>query len=199
MIKEMSLPIRLLAPGTPEIPSVSGMATIDMLHTLEELVGTAVYAQALAQLPEPLQAELAALTAVSWLPLSALGIVLDEVAKVSEREVEAMVDETVRRSIDRTFKTVWRILLRVTSVEAMIKRTPVIYAKSRNVGQLEARVLEPGHAEVTLSGWSDVSERQLRVLAISIQRVVELSGRRDVRMTHVRTPQGGRYQLRWQE
>ncbi|HEX4354517.1 MAG TPA: hypothetical protein VHZ95_16425, partial [Polyangiales bacterium] len=164
-----------------------------------ELVGSEHYAQAIVQLPSELRTELDALTAVSWLPLTSLAVVLDEVAKVSAREVEEMVDETVRRSIDRTFKTVWRMLLRVTSVEAMVKRTPMIYARSRNIGQLEARLVEPCHAEVILSGWSDVSERQLRVLAVSIQRVVELSARHDVQMTYVRTPQGGRYQLRWRE
>jgi hypothetical protein len=60
-------------------------------------------------------------------------------------------------------------------------------------------LLEPCHAELILSGWSDVSERQLRVLAVSIQRVVELSARHDVQISYVRTPQGGRYKLRWRE
>lgn len=195
----MSSPTRSLTPGTPDVPSVSGMATRDLLRTLEELVGHEHYAHALAQLPTGLRHELDALTAVSWLPLTSLGVVLDEVAKVSGREVESMVDETVRRSIDRTFRTVWRVLLRVTSVEAMLKRTPVIYAKSRNIGALEARLVEPCHAELILSGWSDVSERQLRVLAVSIQRVVELSARHDVQISYARTPQGGCYKLRWRE
>jgi hypothetical protein len=197
--RRMSRPTRSLTRGTPDVPSVSGMATRDLLRTLEELVGSEHYAHAFTQLPTELRSELDALTAVSWLPLTSLSLVLDEVAKASGREVEAMVDEAVRRSIDRTFRTVWRMLLRVTSVEAMLKRTPVIYAKSRNIGQLEARLVEPCHAELVLSGWSDVSERQLRVLAVSIQRVVELSARHDVQISFARTPQGGRYQLRWRE
>ncbi len=197
--RRVSRQTRSLTRGTRDVPSVSGMATRDLLQTLEELVGSEHYARAFAQLPTELRSELDALTAVSWLPLTSLSVVLDEVAKASGREVEAMVDETVRRSIDRTFRTVWRMLLRVTSVEAMLKRTPVIYARSRNIGQLEARLVEPSHAELILSGWSDVSERQMRVLAVSIQRVVELSARHDVQISYVRTPQGACYQLRWRE
>jgi hypothetical protein len=60
-------------------------------------------------------------------------------------------------------------------------------------------LLEPCHAELNLSGWPDASDRQLRVLAVSIQRVVELSGRRDVQISHARTPQAGCYKLRWRE
>lgn len=192
-------PTRWIEPGTPDYPCVSGMATLDLLRTLAEVVTPETYKTALAQLPSDVAAELEALTAVSWWPLTSLGTVLDTVAQVAGLEPEAMVDETVRRSIDHTFKTVWRLLLRVTSVEAMVKRTPVIYARSRNVGQLQAHVLSPGHAEITLMGWPDVSERQMRVLSISIQRIVEISGRKDVAMIYARAPEGARFQLRWRE
>jgi hypothetical protein len=189
--------IRSLAPNTAPVPSVSGMAILDMLRTLEEMLGAEVYAQAFSQLAPQLTAALDELTAVSWMPVETLSRVLDEIARLSGREVEAMVDQTVRRSVDRTFKTAWRMLLRVTSDEAMIKRTPAIYARSRNVGELRAQMIGPQHAELELSGWSDVSDRQLRVLSVSIGRVLELSGRHDVTMTWARTAQGARYQLRW--
>jgi hypothetical protein len=199
MIERVAPPpqIRSLAPRTAPVPSVSGMAIWDLMHTLEEMIGAEVYADALRQLPPPLAAAFEELTALSWMPVETLGSILDEIARLSGREVEAMVDQAVRRSVDRTFKTAWRMLLRVTSDEAMIKRTPAIYARSRNVGELHARMVEPQHAELELSGWSDVSDRQLRVLAVSIERVLELSGRHNVSMTYVRTAQGARYQLRW--
>lgn len=89
------------------------------------------------------------------------------------------------------------MFLRVTSDEALLKRTPIIYQRSRNTGQLSARILEPGHAEVLLTDWPDVPDRHLRTIGVSIGSVVELAGRKDVRMTTQRTPEGGRYQIWW--
>jgi hypothetical protein len=131
------------------------------------------------------------------LPNTTLALFVDELARCAQRDAEEMIDEAVRRAVDRTFKTVWRMFLRITSDEALIKRTPLIYQRSRNVGQLHARILEPGNGEVLLTDWPDVSERHLRTIGVSIASVMELAGRRDVRMTSHRTPEGARYQLRW--
>ena len=75
----------------------------------------------------------------------------------------------------------------------------LIYQRSRNTGQLSARVTEPGNAELLPTEWPNISDRHLRTIGVSIRRVVELAGRREVRMTVQRTPEGGRYELRWRE
>ena len=54
----------------------------------------------------------------------------------------------------------------MTSDEALIKRTPLIYARSRNTGQLSSRLVAPQHSEVQLSGWPEVSDRTLRTIGM---------------------------------
>lgn len=181
------------------VPCTSGIAALDVLHVLGEMVGDETIERAKARLSPDLRAEIEALTAVSWLPNTTLGALIDEVARCAGRDPEALIDQAVCGAVDRTFKSVWRMFLRVTSDEALIKRTPMIYQRSRNTGQLSARVLEPGCAELLLTDWPDVSDRHLRTIGVSIQRVVELAGRHDVRMSVRRTPEGGRYELRWRE
>jgi len=181
------------------VPCTSGIAVLDVLHALGEMLGSETIEQAKARLPLSLRAEIEALTAVSWLPNTTLGALIDEVASCAGRDPEALVDQAVRAAVDRTFKSVWRMFLRVTSDDALIKRTPMIYQRSRNTGQLSARLIEPGYAELLLTDWPDISERHLRTIGVSIQRVVELAGRRDVRMSVQRKPEGGRYELRWRE
>ena len=181
------------------VPCTSGIAVLDVLHALATIVGSETVERAKAQLPLSLQAELETVTAVTWLPNTTLGALVDEVASCAGREPEALIDQAVRTAVDRTFKSVWRMFLRVTSDDALIKRTPMIYQRSRNTGQLNARVIEPGHAELLLTDWPSVSERHLRTIGVSIQRIVELAGRHDVRLTIQRTAEGGRYQLRWRE
>ena len=190
-------PSLVLMPGTSDEPCASGIATLDATRTLEAMVGPVAVAQAKAALSATQRAELDAATPYAWVPLTTLGAFFDAVAQVVGREPEALVDEVVRRAVDHTFKTVWRMFLRVTTDDALIKRTPVIYARSRNVGRLETRLLERGHAELHLTGWPGVSDRQLRLLAISIQSVLQIAGRRNVTYNYSRTLDGGRYELHW--
>jgi hypothetical protein len=186
----------MTTPDSP-VPSTSGIAVLDLLHVLARMVGDENIERAKARLSPAQREELDAVTAVSWLPNTTLSVFLDELARCAQRDAEEMIDQAVREAVDRTFKTVWRMFLRVTSDEALLKRTPLIYQRSRNTGQLSARIREPGHAEVLLTDWPDVTDRHLRTIGVSIASVVELAGRRDVRMTAQRTPEGGRYQLRW--
>jgi hypothetical protein len=181
----------------PVIPSISGISALDVLHALEEILGTDMYRRARASLSDQLRDELDAITALSWVPNTTFGSVVDRLAEHARREPEALLDEAVRRAVDRTFKTVWRTFLRFTSDEALIKRTPMIYARSRNVGQLSARIVAPGQAELRLIDWPDISDRQMRSIGVGIEAVVGLSGRHDVRMSCVHTSEGARYELRW--
>ena len=183
-------------PDSP-VPSTSGIAVMDLLHALTQMVGHESVERAKASLSPAQREEFDTLTAVSWLPNTTLSVFVDELARCAQRDPEEMIDQAVREAVARTFKTVWRMFLRVTSDEALLKRTPIIYQRSRNTGQLSARILEPGHAEVLLTDWPDISDRHLRTIGVSIASVVELAGRRDVRMTAHRTPDGGRYQLHW--
>jgi hypothetical protein len=190
-------PSLIFIPGTPDQACASGIAVLDAVRTLEAMVGPVAVTQAKALLTTTEQAELEAATPYAWVPLATLSHFFDAVARVVEREPEALVDEVVRRAVEHTFKTVWRMFLRVTSDDALVKRTPLIYARSRNVGQLDAKLLERGHAELRLTGWPVVSDRQLRLLAISIQSVLVIAGRRSVTYNYTRTPHGGHYELHW--
>jgi hypothetical protein len=179
------------------IPSVSGIAVLDLLRAIEEITGTEAFLRARDELPPAVRAELDTINAVSWVPNETLNIVIDGVARAAALDPETMLDRAIRSASQRTFRTVWRMLLRITSDDALIKRTPMVYSRSRNVGQLTARLQTPGTGEVILSDWPDVSERTLRSIGVGIQSVLEIAGRRDVRMSFARTSEGGRYELRW--
>jgi hypothetical protein len=186
-----------MPPVPNAIPSTAGIAVLDLMHALEEVVGSDALEAGRAQLPAAMREELAALTSLSWIDNDIVGALVDAVARAAAREPEAMLDQAVRRAAERTFKTVWRMFLRIVTDEAMIKRTPLIYARSRNSGELNARIVEPGRAELTLSGWPSISDRQMRSIGVSIETVVGLTGRREAQMRVTRTASGALYDLRW--
>lgn len=168
-----------------------------IIEALNEMVGQGAVADGLASLPADARAALTDINAVTWVPLSAFNQFIDETARMAKRDPEPMIDEAIRNAARRTFSTVWRMFLRVTTDEAMIKRTPVLHAKARNVGQMSSRIDVPGAAQVTLTDWPDIGDRTLRTIGVGIVSVLELAGRRDVRISYSRTPEGGRYELRW--
>jgi hypothetical protein len=184
--------------GEAVIPSLSGISVRDTIRMIEEMVGADIVRQALSHLPAEDRQQFEQATAVSWIPMSLVGAVVDEIARLAHQDAELLLDEAVRRAVHYTFKTAWRMLLKLTSDEALIARTPIIYAKSRNIGHLKAALKGHGRAELTLSEWPAVSDRHIRTIGIAIQTVLELAGRRNVRIQGQRTLHGAHYVLTWQ-
>jgi hypothetical protein len=179
------------------VPSASGISVLDLRAALEEIVGKELVDQALASLPAATRSEFVEITALSWVPLVTITRVVDAIAKAAKKNPERLIDEAVRRAVERTFKTVWRVMLRFTTDAALIARTPVVYSLSRNIGRLTAKMVSPGRAEVRLSEWSGVSARHVRTLGISIATVVTLAGRKDVGVTSTPSPDGAVFHLTW--
>lgn len=179
------------------IPSLAGVAVLDTLQAIRELVGEEPYNRALQALPANMRSEFEATTALSWVPNTLVGALIDAIAHAAQREPEAMLDAAVRIAVSRTFTTVWRVLLRVTTDAALIARTPIIYARSRNVGRLTSSVVSPGKGEIILSEWPDVTARHLRTIGVGIVCVVQLAGRTDVHIACTRRADGAQYILSW--
>jgi hypothetical protein len=179
------------------VPSASGISVLDLRAALEEIVGKDVVAKALGSLPPETRSEFVEITALSWVPLTTITRVVDAVAATAQKNPERLIDEAVRRAVERTFKTVWRVMLRFTTDAALIARTPVVYSLSRNVGRLSSRMVSPGKAEVTLAEWAGVSARHVRTLGISIVTVVTLAGRKEVTFTSTPTADGALFHVSW--
>jgi len=170
---------------------------LDLFRSLEDVVGVESVAKGLASAPPELRQQFEGLTAVSWLPNTTLNALIDAVGKAAGTDPEAMIDVAVRSAIGRALKTVWRMFLRITSDDALIARTPVIFSKARNVGHLTSRICAPGMAEITLAACPDLTPRQMRTFGIGIEEVVRLAGRRDPIVTSMRTADGAVYRLTW--
>jgi hypothetical protein len=188
---------RSLAPRAAEEPSAAG-ATVQVLRrVLEDMVGVNVVASALGKLPTKVREEFDPVTPMTWVPLTTTLMAVEYIATEARRPSDDLMDEAVRRAAELMFRSAWRLLLRFTTDHALIARTPVIYSKWRNIGQLESKLLGPGRSEIWLRGWPGVSERNVRTLGVSIETVLRLAGRRAVRVEWTRTTDGARYLAFW--
>jgi hypothetical protein len=179
-------------------PCASGMAVKDMRWAMEKILGVDTVQTAIGRVSPAARDEYTNATALSWVTYTTLAEIHDAVATVAGEDAMALADRLARVTVERSFTTVWRIFLRFTSDEAIIVRTPAFYAKSRNVGRMETRILSPGTSESIVSGFPTIPQRDIVILAASIETVLALAGRAGVKTKGERIGDGARFFTRWE-
>ena len=178
-------------------PKTSGALFIDQLDVLREVVGKDTVDGALRNLPPATRDELAQVLPMTWMRTQLAEDVFNAIADAAGRERFGLHAQIVRMGVERTLKTLWRLILRFTTDAALVQRTPLIYSKTFDRGELTSRIAAPGRSELTLEGWPDISEMQIRGLAMGIETVLKVAGRKDVRMTWDRTSEGAFFVASW--
>jgi hypothetical protein len=179
------------------IPCASGMAVKDMRWAIEKELGADKLEAALGRISPAARDEYTNATALSWVTYTTLAEVHDAVAGEAQEDPMALADRLARVTVERSFTTVWRIFLRFTSDEAIILRTPAFYAKSRNVGRMETRILTPGTSESIVSDFPTIPQRDIVILSASIETVLTLAGRAEVKSRGERIHGGAKFFTRW--
>jgi hypothetical protein len=166
------------APATPGAPRVSGAVILKQIEALKELYGRDTYGRALGRLPDVPRRDVEELLAIGWIPASTAQGLKDAVAALVGRTSEEVQVQVVRASLGHVINAFWRFLLGQVSDEALVKRTPLLYSRTFDRGELVALVIEPGHATFELLGWPDVTDYDALGLATGIDFVLEHAGRK---------------------
>ena len=89
----------------------------------------------------------------------------------------ARLQETVvRQGIEKTFSTIWRMLLPFPSEAALMRRAAYIYSKTIRGGSMHAEV-DGDRLWLVLEGWPDIPELDRVALRAGIEAILRLSGR----------------------
>jgi hypothetical protein len=180
-----------------EPPRLVGQSVRDIRWALERTLGADVVARALASLPEPARSEYSDPSPIAWVPYASVVSAHEAIAREGGTTMEAMLEQAVPLAVERAFKTVWRILLRFTSDEALIARTPMLYSKTRSKGHMTARRVAPGRGVAEIEGWPRMPPRDVRAIALSIETLLRLCGREQVSCSAAVTENGASYEIRW--
>jgi hypothetical protein len=178
-------------------PCVAGTTVLETRRVLEEMLGAPTVEAALAKLPVADRARYDETLPVSWVPTRILDEFTLELANLTGRTAENITVSAARMSVERSFRTVWRMLLRVTTDEMLVTKTPSFYARSFNVGSLTSKIPRPGIAELVLHGWPDVSDLQILGLGAGVEATLKVAGRQGVRMQTKRTFDGAQLTASW--
>lgn len=167
-------------------PRVSAALIFDQKRLLADLYGADVIARAMAALPALLRAELEGLVPGGWISLDAARELKNGIAVLAGEDPLALQRRVCKLGVERTLTTVWRFLLRQLGDEAISKRTPLLYARSFNRGNLSLAGWRPGGAELELHGWPRMPEYDLIGLVCGVETVLVLAGRKNVKVTTTR-------------
>lgn len=180
------------------VPRTSGQTILDQHVILEEIAGKAVVARVVDALPPDMREEYRTLLAIGWCRLTIDRAVVTGVAEALGRELVEFQSELVRRSFERTLNTVWRVIMRFTSDEALVKRAAILYSKTlQNCGELSAAIPRPGHLDARLSGWTTAEDYDLKGISVGIETVLRVAGRKDVKVVYTRRPDGAQFTGTW--
>lgn len=180
-----------------DAPSVSGTLIQGLLAAATETLGPDVVARGLSKAPRDARVLVEAALPGAWVPIDSAEATFGEIARAAGRDWPSLHMELSRLSVDRAVKTFWRLLLRFTTDEALVTRTPVFFSKSYNRGKLTARITAPYRGEVTLLEWPNVPDWPIRGSQIGIETVLKAAGRKDVRVDGQRTATGAVYLASW--
>lgn len=178
-------------------PCTTGIAARDFQWALRSVVGDDVFEEILGSIPREARDAVRAAATAAWVPLAHIGEVIDEACRRTRLDEDALLTRTTRMSTERTLNTVWRVLLRMTSDDAIITRTPLLWKRTRNVGELTVTDHGRGFGTLEVTGWPGMSRRSALILSVNIETVLTCAGRRGVRVEWGRTPDGARYQVTW--
>ena len=188
------------APGgmtTDEEPCVAGALASSLHAVVSELAGKSTVDAALARVPRDVREDFVSVTPLGWVRITSFERVFSEIAQDLGRSTRDLHTEVARVSIERTFRTMWRVLLRLTTDNALISRTPVIFARSYDRGRLRANIPVPGRGEITLEGWPDAPAWPIRATRIGVETVLRIAGRKDVRVSAERVTDGAIFLATW--
>lgn len=180
-----------------EPPKLSGQAVRDLSWAFRQTLGDEVVDAGFAAAPAAAREAYTTASPLSWVAYADVLAVHEALAEAGHTTMEAMLDEAVPLAVEHAFKTVWRILLRMTGDAALVKRTPLIYSKSRSKGEMTASIEGPGRAVAEVRGWAKMPPRDIRSLGLSIETMLRIAGREGVVAIGRPTADGAHFEVRW--
>ena len=184
-------------PSESEAPMLAGQAVLDSRWAFERVIGHDALTRALATLPEEIREEYVRATPLRWVSYTTMRAVHDAYARETGEPIERLLDRALPLALERSFTTVWRLLLRFTSDEALIVRTPLLYSRTRSRGTMSARLERPGVGINEVTGWGSIPARDIHALTVSIRAFLTLAGRENVTVVGERTSGGARFRVTW--
>lgn len=161
---------------------VSATVILDQLKLMRKTYGESAVSRALAKLEPDVRREIDELLAGGWCSIRGAYELKAAIAAEVSEDVLVLQRRVAKLGIEQTLTTLWRFFLRQLSDEMIVKRTPIVYARTFDRGSLELVRIGKRECDFELRGWAHIPEFDLVGLMAGIETVLELAGRKAVRV-----------------
>jgi hypothetical protein len=170
-----------------------------MRKNLPLAIGLPAYERGLERLDEERRLAFLSTMATGWVPLTIMDAVLTAMAEAAATTVPELHAELTRLGMRKATSGVWRLAVTLRSDEKLLERTAFLFRKTYNRGQARAQRLGDNAAQVVVIDWPKMPDYPIRGLQVGIQTLIELSGRNGVLVRHLRTTDGAKFHVSWQQ
>ena len=190
------MPFSELIPISQEETKISGTLIVGNCNALAEIVGARAYDGALAGLESELRERLVHATALSWVSIPDMEQLIMGCADEAGRDVFGLNVEMTRLSTERSFRTVWRVLLRFATDKLILSRTAAAYSRAYDRGRLSVRVDGSSRGECQIHERPGMSRMTREAFGVGVETVLRVGGRGNARVTSRPTADGAVYTVR---
>jgi hypothetical protein len=178
------------APTHTSEPCIAGTIVIYHRGALERLCGRDVVAQALTRLTTAERQEIVDALPVSWVRHATLEALYVETAKSADRDIAVLHAQIVRQGIEHRVRHLWRILIRLSSPDALAMRAKMIYEKSYSVGRVSVERSGPTTTDLVVRDWPTMPEMAIRGIRVGAHTLLTLAGLKNPQVTAQRLDDG---------
>ena len=179
------------------VEHISGAMVRSHIAALQTRVGPALYDQLFNQLGREDQEDLRLVTPLSWVRIDALERLYTLLAPSQKLSVAELHTQIASQVVGQAVTTIWRALLRLTSDNLLVSKTPVIFKRAYQQGSAKVIKSQPREAEIEVQDWPEMSEFALRGLRVGIESTLRAAGRSNPRGVGRRTREGAIIRLEW--
>lgn len=181
------------------VPSLSGAVFLRNVEFFRKEVGSAPVERAFASLPEEQRDRLHAAVPAAWMWATDVDDLYYAIAKEADRELLSFYSDVVRQGIEQTLRSVWKVLIRLSSPRALLLRAPIVYGRGHSAGTIVPEIVGPGQARAVLTGWEGMSDLRRVGVATGIETLLGVAGRRDTKVEFEATGDGAIFHVSWNE
>lgn len=107
------------------VPSLSGALYLRNEKVFRQVLGDKVVDQALASLTKEEQDILESAVPAAWIPVCVVDGCYEAIARCAGRELKSFYPQVVRLGVSQTLRSVWKVLIRLTTDRALLSRASV--------------------------------------------------------------------------
>lgn len=179
------------------VPSLSGAVFLRNVEFFRKEVGSEAVERAFASLPQDQRDRLHAAVPAAWMWATDVDDLYYAIAEAAGRELLSFYSDVVRQGIEQTLRSVWKVLLRLTSPRALLLRAPIVYGRGHSAGKIVPEIVGPGRAKAVLTGWPGMSDLRRVGVATGIETLLTVSGRNDTKVEFEATDDGAIFYVAW--